>query len=104
MVISIRVLALFIFICVHWTSAQGEDEAVGRLDSSIQPVAGLETGAPERWRKNTPDLSGGQGARGLEVKKDSVANPGPAGVSDLPDGLIYRDTQIMMVAEYMYRL
>lgn len=104
MVISIRGLALFIFVCVHWTSVQGQDEAVGRLDSSKQPVASLETGAPERWENSRPDLTGGQGARGFEVGKDLVANPRPAGVSDLADDLVYRGRQTMMVAEYMYRL
>ena len=104
MVISIRVFALFLFVCLHWTPAQGEDEAVERLDSSKQPIASLETGVPERWKKNTPDLSGGQGARGFEVGKDSVGDPRPAGVSDLADGLIYRGTQSLIVAEYTYRL
>jgi len=104
MVISIRFLALFMFLCLHWTLAQGEDEAVGRLDSSTQPVASLETGAPERWENSTPALTGGQGARVIEVGKDLVGDPGPAAVSDLPDGLVYRGTQTMMVAEYMYRL
>ena len=104
MVISIRVFVLFLVACLHWTLAQGEDEAVGRFDSSTQPVAGLEAGVPARWKKNTSDLSGGQGARDFEVGKDSVGDPGPAAVSDLPDGLVYRGTQTMMVAEYMYRL
>ena len=105
MVISIRIFVLLLVACLHWTLAQGEDEAVGRLDSSTQPVASLETSVPERWENNnTPDMAAGQGARGFDVGKDPVGDPGPAGVSGLADGLVYRGTQTMIVAEYMYRL
>jgi len=104
MVISIRVFPIFLIACLYWTSAHGEDEVFGRLDSMTGLPANLDMGVPKARESSTLTLSGGQGAGGLEVGEDSDDDAGPGGAPHLADRLVYRGIQATIVAEYMYRL
>ena len=105
MVISIRsFFSLFLIVCLYWTAAQGEDEAVGRPDSMAELPANLDMGVAKARESITLTSSAGQGVGDFEVGADADEDSGQAGTRQLPDQLIYGGIHAMIAAEYMYRL
>jgi len=96
--------SLCLIAFLYWTSAQGEDKAVGRLDSMTAVVVDADVGVPEVRESITLTSSAEQGAGGLEVGGGSDNDPGPGNTSRLPDRLVYGGIQAVIAAEYMYRL
>jgi len=105
MVISIRTFfSLFLMACLYWSSARGEGEAVGRLDSMTEVVVDSDMGVSEVRESITLPSPAGRGAGDFEVDGDADDDSGPAGTPRLPDRLAYRGMQAVIAAEYMYRL